>query len=198
MNIVFDLGGVVFNWQPRKLISSVFADEDTQNLIMSDIIEHPDWQAFDRGTLEREQAIVRGAKRSGLAEDDIRTLFDAVPGSLTPIPETIELINVLALTEHRLFVLSNMPIELMQHLEAEYDFWDKFDGKTISSRIQLIKPEIAIYEHLLATHGLIATETVFIDDLEKNLAAASTLGIHTIRFISPEQCRQDLTRLNCL
>ena len=198
MNIVFDLGGVVFNWQPRKLISSVFADEDTQNLIMSDIIEHPDWQAFDRGTLEREQAIVRGARRSGLAEDDIRTLFDAVPGSLTPIPETIELINVLALTEHRLFVLSNMPIELMQHLEAEYDFWDKFDGKTISSRIQLIKPEIAIYEHLLATHGLIATETVFIDDLEKNLAAASTLGIHTIRFISPEQCRQDLTRLNCL
>jgi putative hydrolase of the HAD superfamily len=198
MNIVFDLGGVVFNWQPRKLISSVFADEDTQNLIMSDIIEHPDWQAFDRGTLEREQAIVRGARRSGLAEDDIRTLFDAVPGSLTPIPETIELINVLALTEHRLFVLSNMPIELMQHLEAEYDFWDKFDGKTISSRIQLIKPEIAIYEHLLATHGLIATETVFIDDLEKNVAAASTLGIHTIRFISPEQCRQDLTRLNCL
>lgn len=198
MNIVFDLGGVVFNWQPRKLISSVFADEKTQNLIMSDIIEHPDWQAFDKGTLARDQAIIRGAKRSGLAEDDIRALFDAVPGSLTPIQGTIDLINVLALTEHRLFVLSNMPIEFMQHLEAAHDFLDKFDGKTISARIKLIKPEIEIYEHLLATHGLIASETVFIDDLEKNVAAAATLGIHTIRFVSPEQCRQDLTRLNCL
>jgi putative hydrolase of the HAD superfamily len=198
MNIVFDLGGVVFNWQPQKLISSVFADAETQNLIMTDIVEHPDWQDFDRGTLEREQAIVRGARRSGLAEDDIRALFDAVPGSLTPIQGTIDLINVLALTEHRLFVLSNMSIEVMEHLEAAHDFWDKFEGKTISSRIKLIKPEIEIYEHLLTTHGLVASETVFIDDLEKNVAAASTLGIHTIRFVSPEQCRQDLTRLNCL
>jgi HAD superfamily hydrolase (TIGR01509 family) len=62
----------------------------------------------------------------------------------------------------------------------------------------MVKPEIPIYEHLLATYGLTPAETVFIDDLSENLTAASTLGIQTIRFVDADQCKQDLTNLGCI
>jgi putative hydrolase of the HAD superfamily len=84
------------------------------------------------------------------------------------------------------------------YLEKTHDIWDLFDGVVISSRIQMVKPEIQIYEYLLATHGLIATETVFIDDLSENLVAASTLGIQTIQFVDANQCKRDLTNLGCI
>jgi putative hydrolase of the HAD superfamily len=81
------------------------------------------------------------------------------------------------------------------YLEKEHDIWDMFVGTVISCRIQKIKPEIGIYEHLLNEHKLDAAETVFIDDMSENLAAARTIGIRTIQFLSPAQCRRDLTGL---
>ncbi len=73
-----------------------------------------------------------------------------------------------------------------------------FDGIVISCRIQKVKPEIEIYEHLLTEYQLEATETIFIDDTSENLAAASSIGIQTIKFVDPPQCRQDLVDLKCI
>ena len=73
-----------------------------------------------------------------------------------------------------------------------------FDGIVISCRIQKVKPDIEIYQYLLNEHQLVAEETVFIDDTDVNLIAASTLGIKTIKFVSSSQCRQDLVNLKCI
>ncbi|HIQ16080.1 MAG TPA: HAD family phosphatase, partial [Leucothrix sp.] len=54
MNIVFDLGGVVFEWQPDKIISGLFNDEKIKLLIKQQIFQHPDWLELDRGTLTTE------------------------------------------------------------------------------------------------------------------------------------------------
>ncbi len=66
MNIVFDLGGVVVNWQPDLIIRSVFGDTSTQDLVRKKIIEHADWIELDRGSIALQQAIERGAARTGL------------------------------------------------------------------------------------------------------------------------------------
>lgn len=195
MNIVFDLGGVVFNWHPDKLIRGVFDDEETRMIVKSEILEHPDWLELDRGTLRFQDAVVRGADRTGLPNTDIERLLNEVPRSLTPIQETIELIRSMVSPDHRLFVLSNMHFASIAYLEKEHDIWDMFDGTVISCRIQKIKPEIGIYEYLLNEYQLVASETVFIDDMSENLAAARSIGIQTIKFLTSSQCRQDLTEL---
>lgn len=195
MNIVFDLGGVVFNWQPDKLIKRVFEDSEIQNLVRAEILEHPDWLELDRGTLPFQDAIERGSGRTGLPNTDIERLLNEVPRSLTPINETIELIRSMAGSDHRLYVLSNMHFASIAYLEKEHDIWDMFAGTVISCRIKKIKPEIGIYEHLLNEYQLDAAETVFIDDMSENLAAARTIGIQTIQFLSPAQCRRDLIGL---
>ncbi len=194
MNIVFDLGGVVFNWQPDTIISRVFDDSTTQDLVRKEILEHNDWILLDRGTITFERAIDRGASRTGLPRQKIERLLNEVPPSLVPIQETIDLIRELRKTDNKLFVLSNMQFASIAYLEEKHDVWECFDGIVISCRIQMVKPEIAIYEHLLAEHCLNAKDSIFIDDMRENLAAASSIGIRTIQFVNPVQCRKDLEK----
>lgn len=198
MNIVFDLGGVVFNWQPDSIIRRVFSDSRTQELVKTEIFEHADWIELDRGTLTLDEAILRGASRTGLPNEHIEKLLNEVPRSLTPIQETIDLLRSIRDSDNRFFVLSNMHIASITYLEEKHKFWDMFDGIVISSRIQKVKPEIEIYEHLLKKYTLNAVETVFIDDMSENLAAASSIGIQTIKFVDPFQCRQRLVDLKCI
>lgn len=198
MNIVFDLGGVVFNWQPDSIIRGVFTDRTTQKLVRAEILDHRDWIDLDRGTLSLEEAIIRGASRTGLPYADIEKLFNAVPPSLTPIPGTLELIRSIRNTTNRLFVLSNMQPASIAYLETNHNILKLFDGVVISSRIKMVKPEIAIYEHLLKAHKLEAAQTVFIDDMEENLAAAESIGIRTIKFVDPSDCKQRLVDLKCI
>ena len=198
LNIVFDLGGVVFNWQPDTIIRRVFQDPDTQDLVRAEIFEHADWVELDRGTIALDQAIVRGASRTGLPHADIEKLLNEVPRSLTPIQGTIELIRSMGGSNNRFFVLSNMHIASISYLEKKHKIWDMFDGIVISSRIQKVKPEIEIYEHLLSEYQLEASETIFIDDMSENLTAASSIGIQTIKFVDPPQCRHDLVNLKCI
>jgi putative hydrolase of the HAD superfamily len=198
LNVVFDLGGVVFEWRPDAIISSVFEDAETRELVKSRIFRHADWVELDRGTLSLDHAIDRGAERTGLPRGDVKTLMDAVPKFLLPIEATIELIRAVKTANNKLFVLSNMHFASISYLERNHGFWDLFDGMVISCRIRKVKPEIDIYQHLLAEYELDAGETVFIDDLGENLEAASSLGIHTIRFVDASQCRQALSDLGCM
>jgi putative hydrolase of the HAD superfamily len=198
LNIVFDLGGVVFDWNPDKIVSGLFESTETRNLVKREIFGHADWVDLDRGTLEFDQAVSRGAERTGLPPGEIERLLNVVPASLTPFPETIDLIRFISKTNNQLFVLSNMHLASIEYLEKAHDIWRLFDGTVISCRIQKVKPEPEIYKHLLSEYQLIAAETVFIDDLHENVQAAVARGIQGIQFKNAAQCRQDLARLGVL
>jgi putative hydrolase of the HAD superfamily len=194
-NIVFDLGGVVLEWNPDALVAGVFMDPNDRIKGRSQIIGHPDWLELDRGTLELEQAIKNATERTGLAEADIRSLMARVPASLKPVEETIELIKRLKGDGHRLYCLSNMHLASIAYLEKHCSFWPLFDGVVISSYVKLIKPEKAIYRHLLEKYQLTPERTIFIDDVDENLEAAETFGIRTIKFTSPRDCERRLSEI---
>ncbi|RLD06304.1 MAG: hypothetical protein DRI65_07060 [Chloroflexota bacterium] len=199
LNIVFDLGGVVFNWQPDEIIKSVFSDIRTRQVVKNEIFGHSDWVELDKGTLTLEQAIDRGAIRTRLPRSDISNLMKAVPGFLTPIHESIDLLHFIkTTTDNNLFVLSNMHFASIAYLEKEYSIWELFDGIVISCRVQKVKPDIDIFQHLLGKYSLLATETVFIDDTDVNLLAAASLGINTVKFENVTQCRESLSELKCI
>lgn len=93
MNIVFDLGGVVINWDPDMFVAKVFTDQQSQKLAREHILDHDDWVQLDRGTLKKNDAIKRGAMRSGLSESEVSRLFMAVPHFLVPVQDSIQLIK---------------------------------------------------------------------------------------------------------
>jgi putative hydrolase of the HAD superfamily len=195
VNLVFDLGGVVVRWDPDAIISSVFKDEQLRARVRDTVFSHADWLELDRGTLGRDEAIKRAAQRSGIPVGDITRLLHAVPPSLVVFPDTVALLRRLKSKGYPLYCLSNMHFASIEYLEQKETFWDLFDGRVISCRLQLCKPEAGIYEHLLRTYALKAAETIFIDDVQKNLDAAAKLGIRTIRFESAAQCERDLRAL---
>jgi putative hydrolase of the HAD superfamily len=198
LNLVFDLGGVVVRWDPDAIIAGVFKDEDKRARVREGVFAHPDWLELDRGTLGRDDAITRAAQRTGVPVPDIRRLLHAVPPSLVVFPETVDLLHRLKRKGYPLYCLSNMHFASIEYLEKTHTFWDVFDGAVISCRLQLCKPEAGIYEHLLRTHGLKAQDTLFIDDVQKNLDAAAQLGIRTLRFENAAQCERELRALGVL
>jgi putative hydrolase of the HAD superfamily len=121
-----------------------------------------------------------------------------VPAGLVAMTDTVELLYRLKAQGHFLYCLSNMHFASIEHLERTYEFFEVFDGKVISCRINLCKPEPEIYSHLLENYGLNAADTIFIDDVEINLATARELGIQTIRFENPVQCADKLGAIGCI
>lgn len=198
MKIIFDLGGVVVRWEPAALLAQIFGDPATCNVLHAEFIGHADWLELDRGTMAPEDAVARAARRTGLSEQTVRHFLQKVPASLVPIPETVGLLRKLRDRGHSLYCLSNMHFASIEYLERAHDFWDVFSGKVISCRIGLCKPETKIYAHLLDAYQLDAADTVFVDDVEVNLAAARPFGIRTIRFESSAQCAEELRLLGCL
>lgn len=198
MNVVFDLGGVVFNWKPDKLIADTFENKNIHQIVLSGLFRHHDWIELDRGTLAEEEAVKRGSVRTGLPESEINRLMQAVPPFLTPIDESVQLIRDLKDNKNKLFVLSNMHLASINHLEKTYSFLDLFDGRVISCRIHKVKPEADMYHYLINTYQLDPNITLFIDDTDINLDVAEKLGIRTIKFENPAQCRRELEKLGCL
>ena len=195
MNLIFDLGGVLVRWDPDAIIAGVFSDPALRAKVKADVLGHADWLEVDRGTLDLDEAIRRAARRTGLTHDELERLFASVPSSLVPFPDSVALLYKLNARGYPLYCLSNMGHASIDHLEREHKFFEVFRGRIVSCRLKLCKPEPEIYQHALQTYGLKAQDTVFIDDVEKNVAAAARLGIHGIQFKSLAQCERDLRAL---
>jgi putative hydrolase of the HAD superfamily len=198
LNIVFDFGRVIFTWESHDLVAKHFSDPASAAHAHHCIFEHPDWSELDRGTISLDEAARRGAGRLGLPVEKITPITSAVPAALVPIPASIDLVRRVKAHGNAVYALSNMGTEAMEHLERSYDFFGIFDGMVISSRINLVKPEAAIYRYLLDRYHLDPLQTVFIDDYRPNLEAAARFGIRTIQFTSTAQCEQELVKMGVL
>ena len=149
------------------------------------------WTIF-RGGLTYEGAIEHFARQTGLSTAETRRLIDATVDSLQPIAGTVSLLDDLAAAGAHLYLLSNMPASTYDFLSRKHRFFSHFKYLVISGQILLIKPDPAIYKHLVEKTGIVPAESVFIDDLPRNVAAARDCGLHAIQFRDPESCRQEL------
>jgi len=185
-------------WEPENLIADTFDHPETRKAVYREFVSHADWLELDRGTLAPEVAIARASERTGLSRLELARFLRGVPAALTAISDTVDLLYRLKARGHALYCLSNMHFASIEYLEQVYDFFSLFTGKVISCRLNLCKPEPAIYNHLLQVYDLVAADTVFIDDVERNLTPARQLGIQAIRFQSANQCERELEALGCI
>ncbi len=198
-DVVFDLGGVVFRWEPLVVLQSLFPehvpDEAVARHWAAEIFQtfHPeaDWALFDLGQIEPEPLAQRIAKRTGLAEADLRHLIASIPAHLLPMQGTVDLIHDLKAQGHRLYFLSNMPSGYADHLVRENSFFSQFEEGIFSAHVQQIKPLPDIFATAQARWPL-RGQPVFIDDVQHNIDAAEQHGWQAIRFETAEQVRADL------
>jgi len=198
-DVVFDLGGVVFRWEPLVVLQTLFPqrvpNEAVARTWAAEIFQtfHPDadWAQFDLGLIEPEPLAQRIATRTGLALTDLRHLIDSIPGHLLPMQGTVDLIQDLKTQGHRLYFLSNMPAGYADHLVQLNPFFSQFEEGIFSAHVQQIKPLPEIFATAQARWPL-RGQPVFIDDVQHNIDAAEQHGWRGLRFETPEQVRAAL------
>ncbi len=194
-NIIFDFGGVLVTWRPQEIIDSFYADPALREAVRVHAFQHDDWLEMDRGTLDEATVVRRFAARMGRPEAELRAFFAHLRAALVPIAPTVALLEELRERGVRLYGLSNMSESIFAYLRGRHSFFEWFDGIVVSGAVKLVKPEPGIYEHLRERHALDFTESVFLDDLPRNVEAARQLGLPAIRFETAEQARRELAPL---
>ncbi len=196
--VVFDFGGVVFQWRPtqmlRRELPHLATDETRAAHWAAQIFQSygGDWAEFDRGVLTPPDLVARISARTGLARGDVQTAVDGVARELQPRPDTVALLQRLHGAGRRLHYLSNMPAPIASELEARNDFLRCFESGIFSGRVQLIKPDPAIYRLAEARFQAAPADLVFIDDHPPNVAAAKAQGWDGFVFTSPAQASAEL------
>lgn len=193
-NVVFDLGGVLIDWDPRYLYRSLFDDPDEMEAFLRDVCS-PEWiDATDAGVpmadAVRELAEAHPDDAERILAYHTRwseTLGDAIAG-------TVRLLEELDATGVRLYALSNWSTETFPVAEERFPFLRSFDGILLSGEARSSKPSPEIFEAFLTRFGLAADACVFVDDNPRNVEAAAALGFDAIRFASAEELRSELAR----
>jgi putative hydrolase of the HAD superfamily len=198
MKVVFDFGGVLFDWHPPSLLQRelphLVTDEASAAHWVAQIFQSygGDWGEFDRGTVDPAALVQRIAARTGLAAADVQRVVDGVPRELQPKAGTVALLRRLHDAGHGLYYLSNMPEPYAVHLENTHDFLGLFDAGVFSSRVQHNKPAREIFEIAARRFGHPPQRLVFLDDNLPNVEAARALGWNALHFTSAERAAQEL------
>jgi len=197
-NVIFDLGGVLLDWNPDKILQGFYSDPALRALLKSELFLHPEWQAHDRGALRETELIESVRGRTGRPNAEVSALLHVVRESLVTKPETVALLRSLHRRGVPLYCLSNMPVSVYAHVRLRHEFWDAFSGIVISGKVKMMKPEREMFEHLLTRFKLDPRQTVLVDDLTPNIEGARAVGLHAIQFRDAAQCAQELDALMAL
>jgi 2-haloacid dehalogenase len=190
--VVFDLGGVVLDWNPRHLYRQVLADEDAVEHFLSAVCTL-EWHAqHDQGRPMAETIPQLSAEYPGFASAIgvwRERYVDMVAGYIEGMPE---LISDLRAEGIPLFGLTNMPAEVVPDLRAAFPVIEMFDGMIVSGEELVTKPDPAIYRRLAERFELEPNDTVFVDDMPVNVDAAWQLGFRAVRFETAAALRSAL------
>jgi putative hydrolase of the HAD superfamily len=190
MNIVFDFGAVLFEWQPTKVLAYYFPDHNHAQLA-KDVFSHADWHAFDAGLISPQEVTQRTLARTGLPRVPFEQMVANIPDALKPIESSVALLRELTNQKtpygiRSLTFLSNMPEPYSRALEQRHAFLQCFDSGVFSGDVKLAKPDAAIYELVEQRLHAIGKDILFIDDHAANIAAAQRRGWQTIHLTQPE------------
>lgn len=190
-NIIFDLGRVLLEYNPDQYLIDLGYTEEQRQKLLSAVFKTKEWLLLDRGTITEPEAIRIWKQRNPDLKADIELIMDNWESILTIKPDTLNLVEELA-ADYQLFVISNFHLKAYHYLKEKHDFFSNFDGIVISAEINSIKPELEIYQYLLATYSLNPAECIFIDDSAQNISAAEEVGIKAIQFTNAAALRTDL------
>jgi 2-haloacid dehalogenase len=191
--VVFDLGGVLIDWDPRYLFRKLLADEAAVEEFL-DTVCTPKWNAeLDRGRPFAE-GVAELVERHPEHAAAIAAYHERWPEMLAgDLPGTVEVLAELRAAGVPLYALTNWSAETFAITRGRFEWLDWFDGLLVSGEERMTKPDPAFFRLLLDRFGLDPGATVFVDDSEANVAAARELGIDAVRFTGPDQLRRELS-----
>jgi len=193
--VVFDIGGVLIDWNPRHLYRKIFSSEEEMERFLSEVCTY-EWNVQQDGGKLFSEATAELSARFPAYSDKIALYYgrweEMLGGELT---DTVKIFNELKSAGIPLYALTNWSHEAFPVAYERYGFMKKFDGIVVSGYEKLLKPDHAIYRVLMGRYNVNPAESVYIDDNKANAEAAAELGFHAIHFQSADHLRYELRSL---
>jgi 2-haloacid dehalogenase len=196
--VVFDIGGVLLDWDPRHLYRKLFDDEEDMNRFLEEICTIEWHDAHDRG----KPAEVSCAELAA-AHPEHRELIwawtqrseEMIAG---PIPGAVEVLRDLKEAGVPCYALTNMEVWTYPQRLERFPFMRWFDGSVVSGFEGVAKPDAEIFELLLRRFDLTPSTTLLIDDSPRNVRAALSMGMQAVEFRSASELRRLLEEAGLL
>ena len=196
--VVFDLGGVLIDWDPRHLYCKLIGDEAAMERFLATVCTHEWNRCQDAGRSFAEGARLLKAEHPERAEliDAYGTRFHEMIAG--PIAGSVEILAELRERGIPLYGLTNWSAETYPAAFERFEFLRWLRGILVSGEVGLIKPDPRIFALLIERFGIDPQHAVYVDDVEANIAAARPFAIHAIHFTTPERLREELVELGLL
>lgn len=175
-NIIFDMGGVLIDYNPEKALYSIF-DKETADILLREIFRNPVWSDKDRGIIFPDE-IMEMKKNSIPAEiyDKVCGMVENFYPYMPPFEKMYGFIKQLKENGYGIYLLSNASSDFHER-RSGIPALSLFDGVLISADYKLLKPEKEIYEALYEKFSLKPEECYFIDDVQANIDGARATGM---------------------
>lgn len=194
--IIFDLGGVLIDWNPRYLYQSYFETPEAVEYFLTHICTM-DWNEEQDGGRSIDEANNLLIAKYPEYKQEILAYYNEWTTMLNgPIQDTVDLLQSIKAQNRNVYALTNWSAETFPIAQERYPFLEWFDGILVSGQEGLKKPDEKIYKLLLDRYQLKAEDCLFIDDNLRNVKAAQNLGITSIHYAGPQQLKEELKKHN--
>jgi 2-haloacid dehalogenase len=196
--VVFDLGGVLVDWDPRYLYRQLFEDPDEMESFLAEVTT-TEWNTHQDAGRPWAEAVELLVAEHPQQRELIEAFHRQWPEMLAgEIAATVDVLADLRAAGVRLLALSNWSAETFPYARERFDFLAWFEGIVISGDVGVNKPDRRIFDHLAEQFGIDPAAALFIDDSSANVDAAKALGFRAIRFTDATTLRRELARLGLL
>ena len=191
--VVFDVGGVLIDWNPRHLYRRLFDDEEEMERFLAEVCS-PAWNLLLDAGLPFQEGV--GALKSRFPQH-ARLIHaydeqwqEMVVGALE---DTVAVLRDVIEAGWPVYALTNFSAEKFALERQRWPFLNWFRGVVVSGEVGVVKPDPAIYRHLTSGFGLVAERCLFIDDQPANVAGARAVGMQAVRFVGADALRAELS-----
>lgn len=196
-NIVFDIGNVLFAYNPEKIIDEIIGKTPYKTLYLEKLFYRKTlWHDLDIGKQTEAEAktmLTKSVNHNSEHTEALFKLFDNWVYHLDPIKESKALMLEWRNMGHPIYFLTNFQDKPYDKLIQAFPFMQHAEGAIVSAKVHLAKPDPKIYDLLVTTFKLNPHETLFIDDKPENIEAAIRCGWSGIVFENPHQLKHALT-----
>ena len=191
-NIIFDIGGVLLDYNPRTYLDKMNIPEDKRKSLNEIIFHNPKWTDCLNGIIDNNELIDYLVNTNTTYKEEIKELLSDknLKYMMPPKTEVIYYYMELKKKGYKIYLCSNITESTYNYIRDNYNIIQEADGGVYSCFENTCKPNYEIYDRLIKKFSINVNESVFIDDSKKNIEMAKQIGLKTILFENKKQIEQ--------